>query len=68
MHIQQIEPSARTAGKEMLDHIYLIIVGWQLIQKLLDSVFLSRTVNVRDLLPRQTSKVELHLNRDQKYS
>jgi len=40
---------------------YLIVVGWQLIEKLFDSVFLSRAVNVRDLLLWQAGEIQLDL-------
>lgn len=43
--------------------IYLVIVGWQLIEKLFNPVFLSRTVNVRDLLLWQAGKIQLDLTR-----
>lgn len=41
--------------------IYLIIMGWQLIQKLFNSVFLSRAVNIRDLLLWQAGEIQLDL-------
>lgn len=43
--------------------IYLIIMGWQLIEKLFNSMFLSRAVNIRDLLLWQAGKIQLDLTR-----
>lgn len=41
--------------------LYLVIMWWQLVQKLFNPVFLSGAVNVRDLVLRQASKVKLDL-------
>lgn len=38
-------------------------MGWQLIEKLFNSVFLSRAVNVRDLLFWQAGEIQLDLPR-----
>lgn len=40
---------------------HLIIVGWKLIEELLDSELLSRTVDIGDLFFGQAGEIQLHL-------
>lgn len=40
---------------------HLIIMWWQLVEELLDSELLSRTVHIGDLVLRQTGEIQLHL-------
>lgn len=41
--------------------LYLIVMWWQLVQQLFDAIFLSRAVNVRDLLFWQGIIILMHL-------